>query len=184
MRSTSGRSSRSTLMSPAILGWEVGAAEERLELRRQPDRHRPATAARGGLDERHVDAVHIGTLFAIHLDGHVVAVQEGGDLFVLEALALHDVAPVASGVANGKEDRLILQARLFESLFAPGVPIHRVMRVLQQIRTLLLRQTVGMQWKEPLGFIVPARWDARIEPRSDTIQQQRPDGLPPPAPLA
>src|ERR1022692_2723726 len=107
MRSTSGRSSRSTL-------------------------------------ERHVDAVHVGALFAVHLDGHVMAVHQGGDLFVLEALALHDVAPVAGGVADGKEDGLVLNTRRLESLFTPGIPIHRVVSVLQQIGTLLLSQTVGM----------------------------------------
>ena len=58
---------------------KVSAAEERLQLRREPHRHGPAAAARGGLHERHVDAVHVGALFAIHLDGHVVAVQQVRD---------------------------------------------------------------------------------------------------------
>ena len=47
---------------------EVGAAVERLQLRRQPHAHRPAAAARRRLHERHVDAVDVGPLFAIHLD--------------------------------------------------------------------------------------------------------------------
>ena len=51
---------------------------------------------------------------------------------------------------------LFSTTRLFEGLLAPGMPIHRVVGVLQQIGTLLLCQAIGMQWKEPFDFIVPA----------------------------
>ena len=37
----------------------------------------------------------------------------------------------------------VFARRLFESLFAPRIPIHGIVRVLQQIRTLLVRETVG-----------------------------------------
>ena len=38
---------------------------------REPDGHGPAAAAGGGLDEGHVDAVDVGALFAVDLDGDV-----------------------------------------------------------------------------------------------------------------
>ena len=34
--------------------------------------------------------------------------------------------------------------RLFERLFAPRIPVHRIVRVLQQVRTLLVDQTIRM----------------------------------------
>ena len=154
-----GKDGTESRMAPAVFGREIGAAEKRLQLRREPDRHRPAAAAGGGLDERHVDAVHVGALFAVHLDGHVIAIHQRGDLFVLEALALHDVAPVAGGVADGKEDGLVLQARFLEGRLAPGIPIHGIVGVLQQIGTLLLGQAVGVQWKEPLVSSYQQRHD-------------------------
>ena len=71
-------------MSPAVLRRKVGAAEKRLQLRRQPHRHRPAAAAGRGLHERHVDAVDVGPLLAIHLDGHVISIQHRRDRLVFE----------------------------------------------------------------------------------------------------
>ena len=57
-------------------------------------------------------------------------------------LALHHVAPVAGGIADRKEDRLRLGARALSSLVAPGVPVHRVVRVLQEVRALLEDQPI------------------------------------------
>ena len=42
---------------------------------------------------------------------------------VLERLALHHVAPVAGGVADRDEDRLVLAARSRERLLAPRIPV-------------------------------------------------------------
>ena len=62
--------------APARRRREVGAAEERLQLRRQEHRHRPAARSRRRLHERHVDAIDVGPLLAIDLDRHEVGVQE------------------------------------------------------------------------------------------------------------
>ena len=52
----------------AMLGRKISAAIERLQIGREPDGHGPTAAAGGGLHEGHIDAVHIGALFAIHFD--------------------------------------------------------------------------------------------------------------------
>ena len=54
---------------------KVGAAVERLQLRRQPDAHRPAARSGRRLHERHVDAIDVGPLLAIDLDRHEVLVE-------------------------------------------------------------------------------------------------------------
>ncbi len=126
----------------AIFRREIRAAEKRLQLRREPYRHRPSAAAGRRLDECHVDAVDIRPLLAIHLDGDEIAIQQFGDLLVLERFALHHVAPMASRIADGKKDRLVLRPRLFERLRPPREPIHRIVRVLQQIRTLFVSETI------------------------------------------
>ena len=135
----------------ARLGRKVRPAEKRLQIGRHPHRHGPAAAAGGGLHEGHVDAVHVGPLFAIHLDGHETLVQDRGDALVLERFALHDVAPVAGGVTHGKEDGLVLAARFVERFRSPRIPIHRVVGVLQQVRTLLVGQPVGVIHSETPG---------------------------------
>ena len=121
---------------------KVGAAVEGLQIRRQPDAHRPAARSGGRLHEGHVDAIDVGALLAVDLDGDEVLVEHRGDCVVLERLVLHDVAPVARGVADGEEDRLVLRRRLRERLVAPRKPVDGILRVLQQVGTALAGQPV------------------------------------------
>jgi hypothetical protein len=129
--------------APAPGRREVGAAVERLQVRGQPDAHRPAALPRRRLDERHVDAVDVGPLLAVDLDRDAGLVQHRGHSRALERLPLHDVAPVARRVADRQEDRDVAAAGLGERLVAPRIPIHRVLRVLAQIRGGLDGKAVG-----------------------------------------
>jgi hypothetical protein len=86
--------------------------------------------------------VHVRPLFAIDLDGHEVLVQKGGDFIRLERFAFHDMAPVARGVADRKEDRLVLPRGAVERLGTPGIPVDGIVRVLEEVGALLLGQTV------------------------------------------
>ena len=128
---------------PAGIRRKVGAAEERLQLRRQPDAHGPAAGPGRRLHERHVDAVDVGALLPVHLDRHEVLVEQRGDARVLERLVLHDVAPMAGRVADRQEDRLVLAPRTLERLVAPGIPVHRVAGVLLQVGTRLTGETIA-----------------------------------------
>ena len=124
------------------LGRVVRAAEERLALGGEEDRHRPA-AVPGERDDRvHVERVDVGPLLAVDLDVDEALVHERRRLVVLERLVLHDVAPVAGGVADGEEHGLVLVARLREGVLAPGVPVHRVVSVLEEVRARFLREAV------------------------------------------
>ena len=136
------------LEAVAVLGREVGAAEERPAVGGQEHRHRPAAAVAEGLQRGHVDLVDVGPLLAVDLDAHEMLVEEPGDLRVHEALALHDVAPVARAVADRQEDRLVLGLGPGERLGAPGIPVDRVVGVEQQVGAGLPGQPVGRR----LGF--------------------------------
>ncbi len=94
--------------APPVLGRVVGAPEERLELRREKDAHRPPARARDHLDRAHVDPVEVGSLLAIDLDVDEEVVHQLGDFRVLERLVLHHVTPVTGRVADREEDRPIL----------------------------------------------------------------------------
>jgi hypothetical protein len=131
-------------MTPAILRRIIGSAIEGLPFGREPHRHRPAAATRGGLHEGHVNAVYIGAFFAIHFDGDEIAIQQIRNPLVLKGLALHHVAPVASRITDRKEDRLVFAPRGFKRFRTPCVPVHGIARVLQQVGTLLVRQTIGV----------------------------------------
>ena len=83
-----------------VRGREVGAAKQRLQFWGQPDAHRPAAAAGGLLDEFHVHLIDVWALLAIDLDADEVLIHVGGDRRIAEALARHDMAPMAGRVAD------------------------------------------------------------------------------------
>jgi hypothetical protein len=63
-----------------------------------------------------------------------VLVEQRGRLGVLERLVRHHVAPVAGGVADREHDGDVAPGGLGEGLVAPRPPVHRVVRVLEQVR--------------------------------------------------
>ena len=126
-----------------VVGGKVSTAHERLEVGCEPDGHGPATPTGGGLHVSHVDAVDIGTLFAVHLDADKPLVHQLRNFRVFERLPLHYVAPVAGGVADGKKDRFIFGAGPGEGFFTPWKPIDGVVSVLQKVRALFEREAVG-----------------------------------------
>ena len=130
-------------MPPRWHGREVRAREERDLLGRDEDVQRPAALAGHRLDGLHVDRVDVGALLAIDLHADEVLVHERRDLLVLEALALHDVAPVARRVADRDEQRAVELARAGQRLLAPGQPVDRVVAVLQEVRRGLAGERVG-----------------------------------------
>src|SRR5579884_322762 len=52
------------------------------------------------------------------------------------------MAPMASRIANRQKNRLVFLTRFLECCFAPGQPIHGVMRVLAQIRAFFMDERV------------------------------------------
>jgi hypothetical protein len=127
----------------ARLGREIGAAPERHAVGGEEGVQRPAALAGHGLHRVHVDRVDIGVLLAVDLDADEALVHELRGLVVLEALALHHVAPVAGGVADRDEHGAVLLARPGERLVAPGVPVHGVLGVLEEVGGGLAGQSVG-----------------------------------------
>ena len=95
------------------------------------------------LHSRLVYVIQVGALFAVYLYVHEVFVHQSGYLLVLKGFALHNVAPVASGVAYGQQNGPVLDPGPVKRFRTPGVPIHRVMGVLKQVRAGFLDQTVG-----------------------------------------
>jgi hypothetical protein len=124
-------------------GREVRAAVEGRAIRGQEDRHRPAARAGHRLHRLHVDVVEVRPLLAVDLDIHEGRVHELGGARILEGLALHDVTPVARGVANRQQDGPVLGPGTRERFLAPRIPIDGVVCVLQQVRAGLARQAVG-----------------------------------------
>jgi hypothetical protein len=86
------------------------------------------------LHKSHVNLIHIRTLFTIHFDRNKIPIQDLSDFFILKRFLLHHMAPMASGVANGKKYQLVLVASFDKGLISPRVPVHRVGGVLKEVR--------------------------------------------------
>jgi len=112
----------------------VGAGEERQALRGEEDRHRPAAGAGECLSGFHEHRIEVGTLLTVDLDGDEVRVHQRRDVRVGERLVRHHVAPVAGGVADGKQDRTVGGPRLCERFGTPFAPVDRVVGVHPQVR--------------------------------------------------
>ena len=109
----------------ARLGREVGAAVERQLLGGEEHVQRPAAVAGHALDGLHVERVDVGALLAVDLHAHEALVHQRRRARVLEGLALHHVAPVAGGVADRDEQRLVLLARARERRRRPTAASRR-----------------------------------------------------------
>jgi len=54
----------------------------------------------------------------------------------------HDVAPVAGGIADGEQDRLVFPPGLSQGFFPPRIPVHGIMGMLQEIRAGLVDEVI------------------------------------------
>ena len=126
------------------VGRIVAATVERHALGRQQDAHRPAAPTGHRDHRRHVQIVEVRALFAIDLDRHETLVQDARHLRIGKRLPLHDVTPVAGRVSDRQEDRPVLFLRLLERFVAPGVPVDRVVEMLQEIRARLAGQMIRL----------------------------------------
>ena len=154
---------------------KVGPAEERLAVGSQPDRHRPTSPAGHRLHRRHVDRVDVRPFLPVHLDRNVVLVEEPCDLKVLERFTLHDVAPVAGAVADAEENRPPEASGGFKRLIPPGIPVHRVVGMLQQVRAGGQGQPVGEPGRSVIMEKLGSRHIIRTEPfhRRSQLRLQR-----------
>src|SRR5580700_1671356 len=64
----------------------------------------------------------------------------------------HHVAPVTRAVADGEQHRTVVAARAFEGPVSPGIPVHGVVRVLEQVRARLGGKAIGHEATLPEGL--------------------------------
>ena len=118
----------------AVLGRKIGATKKRLTLGSQKDRQRPATVLAQQLQRMLIDLVDVGMLLAVDLDVDKVLVHQRRRLSTLEGFVRHHMTPVTRRVANRQQDRLVLFPRLRKRLFAPRIPIDRIVLMLTEVR--------------------------------------------------
>ena len=129
--------------SVKVVGREVGAAGDGPTVRKHKHVERPTALLSQRMKCVHVELVHIRAFLAVHLDRHEVGVEEFRQFRILEGFALHDVAPVAGRVADAHQHQLVLRLSLRKRLRPPRLPVHRIVRVLEQVGAFLADQAVA-----------------------------------------
>ena len=142
---------------------EIGAAEKRdLVFGGQEHGQRPAAGAVGEqLLCSLINLVEVRPFLAIHFYVDEVGIHHFGGGFILEGFMCHHVAPMAGGIADGQQNGFVLGARPGQRRFAPGIPLHRVAGMLQQVRAGFVDEGVGV-WRIAHGFIGPSRFGNTI----------------------
>src|SRR5262249_24972376 len=130
---------------------KIGAAPERFAVGSEKHRERPTALLGKMMQSRHVDLVDVGAFLAVHFDVDEEIVHHLRGWRVLEALVRHDVTPMAGGVADREQDRLVGALCLGERLGSPWPPVDGVVLVLQQIGTGLAGETVFVGWSGGSG---------------------------------
>ncbi len=140
---------------------EVGAAVERPPIGREKRREGPAASPDQELHRLHIDVIDVGSFLAVDLDADEELVHQRRDLRVVEAFALHHVTPVAGRIADRQQNRFVFGAGAVECLVTPRIPIDRVVGMLQQVRTGLLRESIRARHARDAGSGTLDRQSAR-----------------------
>ena len=150
---------------------KISPTIKRLALRSKKHRHRPPPAPRKHLHRLHINRIQIRPLLPVNLNVDKMPVHNPRDRLILKRLPLHHMTPMASRIPDTKQYRLILQPRPPQSLLPPRIPIHRIVSVLQQIRTRLMNQPVSHN--QP-----PSKTNFPTHPSQPTSNQPQPPQIP------
>ncbi len=127
---------------PALLRREIGPAPKRLAVGGQKHRQWPAALLAHQRQRVLVDLVEIGALLAIDLDVDEQLIHPPRNRGILEALMRHHMAPMAGGVADRQQDRLVGRLGRGQCRLAPGLPVDRVVAVLEEVGARLFAEAV------------------------------------------
>ena len=149
------RKSRPPVM---VAGGEIRPSKEGNSSGSKENGQRPASRTGRHLDIVHVDCVQFGTFLSIHLDVDETLVHERRNGLILEGLPLHHMAPVAGGVADAQKNRSVQGFCQAQRLFSPGMPVHRIPGVLEQVGARFVAQAVtegGVGGRHESGIVSP-----------------------------
>src|SRR5688572_9078545 len=116
-------------------GREISSPVKWFSLRSEKYIQWPAPATGHGLHRVHINMVQVGALLAIYLDIDKMLVHEAGSLLVFKTFLFHYMTPVTGCIPDTYKHGLVFAKGSVQSLFAPGIPVHRVIGMLKQVRT-------------------------------------------------
>ena len=128
-------------LQPLILG-EIGPPGKGFSSRQCESIERPTAAAGDHRNSIHIELVHIGTLLAIYLYTDKIFVHYSRNFLIFKGFLFHHMAPVTGGIADTHNQRLVFLFRFLKRFLVPGMPVHWIMRMLQQVRAALVNEEI------------------------------------------
>ena len=125
----------------ALTRWKIGSSIKWLSIRQQECREWPPPSTRHRSHRVHVNLVHMGLIFTIHLDGNEMCIQKSGNRRIGKRLPAHHMTPVAAGISDRQKHRAIEIAGGLKGLIAPSPPLHRIFGMFSQIGTRTVPQS-------------------------------------------
>ena len=119
---------------PWIFGREIRAAEKWPAIGQQKSRERPAALPRNRADGRLIARVHVGTLVAIHFHGNEKFVDDARRFGDFRSFRGRSRGTSGTTPRRYRAGSVCLRLRARESVFAPFVPVDRLVRGGAQIR--------------------------------------------------
>ena len=116
-----------------IRRWKIGATPEGLAAGIEEHGQRPSALFAEKGEGRLIYLVDIGPFLPVHLDIDKEIIHQRRGLLILEAFVGHHMAPVTGGIADAEQDRLALFLRKRQRFRTPGLPMHRIVLMLEKI---------------------------------------------------
>ena len=118
---------------PLGLG-KIGASVDRSSVGQCDAVQWPPASPGHQLDRGHIHLVDVWPFLSVDLDRHKMLVHQAGHRLVLKGFVLHDMTPVTGRIANADDHQFIFCFGRRQSLLVPGLPMHRISLMLEQIR--------------------------------------------------
>ncbi len=98
----------------------------------------------------HIDLVYVGPFLAVHLHIDEQGIHHFRHIWIFKGLMRHDMAPVAGGITDGKQNGPVELFRSIECIFAPRLPMHGILGMLAQIGARLFGEAVAVSEAFPV----------------------------------
>src|SRR5688572_9748153 len=123
---------------------EISTAIKWFSLRGKKNIQWPSAAAGHGLYRIHINMIEVRPLFPVYFNIDEMLIHDRSRGLVFKTFPLHNMAPMASRIANTYQDGFIIFFRFVQCLISPGIPVNRIMGMLQQVRTGLMNKMIAM----------------------------------------
>src|SRR6478752_9012923 len=87
--------------------------------------------------------IKVGSFFTVNFYTDKIFIHDFSRCFVFKTFPLHYMTPVTGGISNTYQYWFIFFNCFLQSSITPGIPLNRIVCMLQQVRTGLMNQVIG-----------------------------------------